>query len=427
MLDLKFIRENREKVEEAIRQRRMSLSLDGLLEDDARRREVVCRLDNLRKEKNLANQRITRLIKEKKSPQPEIEKMKAVAREIDGWEKEERKLSENIRRLLLAVPNIPHCDAPRGDASRNKVVRAWGEPRRFGFNARSHIELAEGLGLIDFRRGAKVSGANFILFSGLGARLERALFNFMLDLHAGKHGYKEIFPPFLVNRASMTGTGQLPKMAEDMYKLADDDLFLVPTAEVPLTNIFRDETLEEKDLPIYLTAYTACFRREAGSYGKDTRGLMRVHQFDKVELVKFVRPQTSDEELEKLLADAEDVLRLLGLPYRVVMLATGDLSFAAAKCYDLEVYCPGVDRWLEVSSCSNFGDFQARRANIKYKLLTPDSQLRTKYVHTLNGSGVALARTYAAILENYQREDGSIGIPSALAPYMGGRTVLRFP
>jgi len=301
-------------------------------------------------------------------------------------------------------------------------VRSWGEAPKFDFKPLTHIELAEHLDIIDFVRATKITGTNFILYKGWGAKLERALINFMLDLHTQNHGYTEVFPPFLVNRASMTGTGQLPKLEEDMYKLKDDDLFLIPTAEVPVTNIFRNETLNEEDLPVYYTAYTACFRREAGSYGKDTKGLTRVHQFDKVEMVKFVKPETSYDELEKLVNNAESVLQVLGLPYRVNMLATQDLSFSAAKCYDLEAYAAGVDKWLEVSSCSNFESFQARRANIKFKRANEQTSKRAnEYVHTLNGSGVAMARTMIAILENYQQKDGSVLIPQALRPYLGGK------
>jgi seryl-tRNA synthetase len=312
------------------------------------------------------------------------------------------------------LPNIPHVSLPRGDASCNKVVRSWGKPREFDFTPLAHTELAQRLDIIDFGRAAKITGSNFVLYKGWGAKLERALINFMLDLHTKKHGYSEISPPFLVNRASMTATGQLPKMEEDMYRLKDDDLFLIPTAEVPVTNILRGEVLSGEALPIYYAAYSACFRREAGSYGKDTRGLMRVHQFDKVELVKFVRPETSYDELEKLVANAEAVLQALELPYRVVMLATRDLSFAASKCYDLEAYAPGIDKWLEVSSCSNFEGFQARRANIKFK---KQGGKEAEFVHTLNGSGVALARTVAALLENHQQKDGSVVIPEVLRPY----------
>ena len=297
-------------------------------------------------------------------------------------------------------------------------MRKWGKVPKFDFKPKGHIELGQNLDILDFSRSSKISGSGFCLFKGLGALLERALINFMLDLHTKEHGYKEIFPPFLVNRASMTGTGQLPKLEEDMYKLKDDDLFLIPTAEVPVTNIHRDEVLPEENLPVYYTAYTACFRREAGSYGKDTKGLMRVHQFDKVELVKFVKPETSVDELEKLLKNAEEVLKRLELPYRVLMLSTGDISFAASKCYDIEAWAPGIQKNLEVSSCSNFTDFQARRANIKYR---PKDKKKLDYVHTLNGSGIAMARTIVAVIENYQQKDGSILIPEVLRPYMGDR------
>ena len=288
--------------------------------------------------------------------------MKSIAEKIDKLEDKLKEINTELDKLLLLVPNIPHTSVPIGDALKKEVVRSWGALREFDFSPTTHIEISQHLDIIDFNRAAKITGSNFVLYKGWGAKLERALINFMLDLHTRKHGYTEVFPPFLVNRASMTGTGQLPKLEEDMYRLKDDDLFLIPTAEVPVTNIFRDEILDEKDLPVYYTAYTACFRREAGSYGKDTKGLARVHQFDKVELVKFVKPETSYDELEKLVKDAEEVLQLLGLPYRVAVLSTEDLSFAASICYDLEAYAPGIDKWLEVSSCSNFESFQARRA-----------------------------------------------------------------
>ena len=416
MLDLKFIRENSDIVRLALKNRRSGLELDGLIELDDKRKKVLFELEGLRAEKNKANDEISKILKEKKDPKERIASMKDIAAKIDLLEAELREIEPRISRILLTVPNIPHSSIPVGDASVNKVVRTWGEPRKIA-NPRSHIELAEHLDIIDFNRAAKITGSNFILYKGEGARLERALYNFMLDLHTSQHGYKEIFPPFLVNRASMTGTGQLPKLEDDMYRLKDDDLFLIPTAEVPLTNIFRDEILNEEDLPIYYTAYTACFRREAGSYGKDTRGLMRVHQFDKVEMVKFVKPESSDDELEKLVNNAETVLQLLGLPYRLILLSTGDISFAASKCYDLEAYASGLDKWLEVSSCSNFEGFQARRANIKYR----KKDKKVEYVHTLNGSGVALARTMIAILENYQQPDATILIPEVLRPYMNGK------
>jgi len=418
MLELKFIRENLDLVKDALRKRNSKLEIDGLIELDDKRRKVLLELEDLRAKKNLANDEISKLLKEKQDPKEKIASMKDIAIRIDSLEKELKEHEPQLSRMLLNIPNIPHASIPAGDAGANKIVRSWGEPKRIANAARSHIELAEHLDIIDFTRAAKLTASNFILYKGDGARLERALYNFMLDLHTSKHGYKEIFPPFLVNRASMTGTGQLPKMEEDMYRLKDDDLFLVPTAEVPLTNIFRDEILNENDLPIYYTAYTACFRREAGSYGKDTKGLMRVHQFDKVELVKFVKPESSYDELEKLLNNAETVLQLLGLPYRVLMLSTGDISFAASKCYDIEAYASGMDKWLEVSSCSNFEAFQARRANIKYRR---QADKKTDYLHTLNGSGVALARTMIAILENYQQPDGTILIPEVLRPYFNGK------
>ena len=416
MLDLKFIRENTDLVRLGLKNRGSSLELDSLIGLDEKRKKVLFELEGLRSEKNKANDEISKILKEKKDPKERIASMKDIAARINQLETELKEIEPQVNRILLTVPNIPHSSVPVGDASVNQTVRTWGSPKKIP-NPRSHIELAEHLDIIDFNRAAKITGSNFILYKGEGARLERALYNFMLDLHTSQHGYKEIFPPFLVNRASMTGTGQLPKLEDDMYRLKDDDLFLIPTAEVPLTNIFRDEILNEEDLPVYYTAYTACFRREAGSYGKDTRGLMRVHQFDKVEMVKFVKPESSYDELEKLVNNAETVLQLLGLPYRVILLSTGDISFAASKCYDLEAYAPGLDKWLEVSSCSNFESFQARRANIKYR----KKDKKVEYLHTLNGSGVALARTVIAILENYQQPDGTVLIPEVLRPYMNSK------
>ena len=421
MLDIKFIRENLDLVKKSVQERGLKLDLDGLIKLDDSRRKALSELEELRAQKNKANDEITALLKAKKDAKVKIVSMKVVAEKIDSWEERLKEADAGLDKLLLNIPNIVHSSIPRGDASKKEMVRSWGSPRSFDFQPATHIELSQHLDIIDFGRASKITGSNFILFKGLGARLERALINFMLDLHTKKHGYIEIFPPFLVNRASMTGTGQLPKLEEDMYRLKDDDLFLIPTAEVPVTNIFRDEVLPEENLPIYYTAYTACFRREAGSYGKDTRGLIRVHQFDKVEMVKFVKPETSYDELEKLVADAEEVLQLLGLPYRVVLLPTQDLSFSASKCYDLEAYAPGTDAWLEVSSCSNFESFQARRANIRFKRTTASGKRSTEYVHTLNGSGIALPRTVIAILENYQQKDGSVIIPEALRPYLDGK------
>ncbi|MDD2688611.1 MAG: serine--tRNA ligase [Candidatus Omnitrophica bacterium] len=419
MLDIKFIRENTDLVKKSIQDRGINLKLDAFIELDNARRKNLSELEGLREQKNKANAEISLLLKEKRDAKPKIVSMKEISDRIDDLEGKLKEIDSELNKILLTIPNIPHVSIPRGDASSNQIVRTFGDVPKFDFPAVTHIELSQHLGLIDFGCASKITASNFVLYKGWGAKLERALFNFMLDLHTAKHGYTEIFPPFLVNRASMTGTGQLPKLEEDMYRLKDDDLFLIPTAEVPLTNIFRDEILDEKDLPIFYTAYTACFRREAGSYGKDTKGLMRVHQFDKVELVKFVRPQDSYDELEKLVKNAEEVLQLLGLPYRVVVLSTQDLSFAASKCYDLEAYAAGIDKWLEVSSCSNFESFQARRANIKYRKET--GKRETEYVHTLNGSGVALARTLIAILENYQQKDGSVIIPEVLRPYLDGK------
>jgi len=347
--------------------------------------------------------------------------MKPVSQKIVDLETKVEDISQKIAKITYIIPNIPDKSIPIGGPENNKIVKSWGKNPNFDFNPKSHIELAEALDIICFGIAAKITGSNFILYKGLGARLERALINFMLDMHTKKHGYTEIFPPFLVNRRSMTGTGQLPKLEEDMYRLKDEDLFLIPTAEVPVTNIHSGDVLEEKDLPVRYTAYSACFRREAGSYGKDTRGLIRVHQFDKVELVKFVKPEGSSDELEKLLNDAEEVLQALELPYRVVMLAAGDISFAAAKCYDIELYAAGTDAYLEVSSCSLFTDFQARRANIRYR---DKNTKKPNFVHTLNGSGVALPRLVVAIMENYQNKDGSINIPKALVPYMDGLKVI---
>ena len=414
MLDAKFIKENAEIVRQALVDRNLRLDLDKLFGLEERRRKLLAEAEELRQRRNKANDEISRLLKEKKDAKAQISAMKEVSQGIGSREEELKSVQTELDGLLFSLPNIPHASLPRGDASCNKVVRSWGKPQEFDFAPLAHTELAQRLDIIDFGRAAKITGSNFVLYKGWGAKLERALINFMLDLHTKKHGYTEVSPPFLVNRASMTATGQLPKMEEDMYRLKDDDLFLIPTAEVPVTNIMRGEVLSGEALPIYYAAYSACFRREAGSYGKDTRGLMRVHQFDKVELVKFVRPETSYDELEKLVANAEAVLQALELPYRVVMLATRDLSFAASKCYDLEAYAPGIDKWLEVSSCSNFEGFQARRANIKFK---KQGGKEAEFVHTLNGSGVALARTVAALLENHQQKDGSVVIPEVLRPY----------
>ena len=419
MLDLKFIRENPDKVKKACVDRGRPADIDGLLALDEKRRGLLKETEEIKRVKNVESEEIAKLLREKKDAKAKIADMKTLSEKEKALDEQIRDVEKKIQDALYNIPNVPHSSVPVGkDASANKTVRAWGKERKFDFKPLTHIELGEHLDILDFPRASKITGSNFPLFKGDGAKLERSLINFMLDLHTKEHGYREIFPPFLVNRASMTGTGQLPKFEEDMYRLKDEDLFLVPTAEVPLTNLHMNEILEEEALPIYYTAYTACFRREAGSYGKETKGLIRVHQFDKVELVKFVKPAASYDELEKLVSNAETVLQKLDLQHRIVMLSTGDLSFAAAKCYDFEAYAPGVAAWLEVSSCSNFEDFQARRSNIKYRSKETG---RSEYVHTLNGSGVAMARTVIAILESFQNKDGSVTIPEVLRPYMDGR------
>ncbi len=421
MLDLKFIRENAGKVRKAIKDKNESVDLDEILKLDEERRRIISRVEKLKSEKNIVSREIGNLLRQKKKAEKKIDETKKLTDEIKSLDDKLLKIAEKLDTLLLTVPNISHDSVPVGAGpDSNKLVKSWGKPRRFDFKPLTHMDLADSLGIIDFARGAKITGRAFPLYLGQGARLERALINFMLDLHTRKHGYTEVFPPYLVNRVSMVNTGQLPKLEDDMYRLQRDDYFLIPTGEVPLTNIHAGEILEEKDLPRYYAAYTACFRREAGSYGKNTVGLTRVHQFNKVELVKLVKPESSYEELEKLLADAEEVVQFLGLPYRISLLSTGDLSFAGAKCYDIETWAPGLERYLEISSCSNFEDFQARRANIKYRREKVDGKWETEFVHTLNGSGVALARTVIVLLENYQNKDGSITIPEVLRPYMDG-------
>ena len=428
MLDIKFIRENPDLVKEMIENRKMQADVDGLLKLDTERRGLLSEVEALKHERNVTSAEIGKLITEKKEVGDKKEQMRQTSQKIKEIDTKVGEINKKMGEIALIIPNIPHSSLPIGpDPQANKLIREWGKKPDFNFEPLTHLQLAEHLGIIDFQRSAKISGSNFALYKGEGARLERALINFMLDLHTKKHGYMEVFPPFLVNRASMTATGQLPKLELDMYRLKDDDLFLIPTAEVPVTNIHRNEILSEEQLPLYYTAYTACFRREAGSYGKDTKGLVRVHQFDKVELVKFVKPENSYEELESLLKDAEEVLQLLELPYRITLLSTEGLSFAASKCYDINVWAAASKVYLEVSSCSNFTDFQARRANIRYRRMTDDTltgtsgRRTTEYVHTLNGSGIALARTVVALLENHQQADGTIKIPKALQPYMDGR------
>ncbi len=418
MLDLKFIRENPDIVKEAIKNKGEKADVDSLLSLDQKRRTLLLRADELKHQRNVVSEKIAKMKKEKQDAGKEIENMRNVSGEIGVLDEELRKLEEEIDHLLLTIPNIPHQSVPVGsDENANVEIRRWGEIPQLDFEPRSHWELGQILGILDLPKASKVAGSGFIVLTGKGARLQRALINFMLDLHTKKHNYEEILPPFMANRPSMTGTGQLPKLADDMYHVEKDDLFLIPTAEVPVTNLHREENLKEENLPIYYTAYTACFRREAGAYGKDTRGMIRVHQFDKVEMVKFVKPEDSYDELESLLKDAEEVLQLLNLPYRVRVLCTGDLSFAAAKCYDIEAWCAGIGNFQEVSSCSNFEDFQARRMSLR---LRPKGGGKLQYVHTLNGSGLALPRTMIAVMENYQTEKGTIVIPEVLRPYMDG-------
>ena len=422
MLDINFIRNNPDKVKQAIAlKHENAASIDQILEVDIQRRSMIHACEQLKSKRNEKSKEVSELKKKGHDASQIIEETKKIGDDIKSIEEKQKELDSQITNLMLRIPNIPAADVPIGkDEKDNVIVRAWGQRKTFDFTPLPHWELGSILNILDPERASKISGSGFILLKGLGARLERALFSFMLDVHTRDHGYTEVFPPFLVNRTSMTGTGQLPKLEEDMYRTAVDDLFLVPTAEVPVTNMHRDEILSYKDLPIYYTAYTPCFRREAGSYGKDTRGIIRVHQFNKVELVKLVRPETSYNELESLLSNAERILQLLGLEYRVAKLSTGDMSFAAAKCYDIEVWAPGVNKFLEVSSCSNFEDFQARRINIRFR----DEEGKLRFVHTLNGSGLALPRTVIALLETYQQKDGSIVIPDILQPYMGGIKVI---
>jgi len=416
MLDIRFVRENAEAVKAAMINRNAEVDVDGVLELDSRRRAVIAEVDQLKAERNKVSKSIGQMIKEGKDPEEIKAQVREMGDKISAFDEELREVDAQLREALLYIPNLPSATSPIGkDENDNPVIRSWGEKVELDFEPKPHWELGQELGLFDLERGAKLAGSGFPLFTGRGAKLERALIQFMLDLHTEEHGYTEVAPPFMCNATAMTGTGQLPKFAEDMYSVPLDGLYPIPTAEVPVTNMYGNEILD-KELPICHTAYTPCFRREAGSAGKDTRGLLRVHQFDKVEMVKFTTPETSAEEHEKLTLDAERVLQKLGLHYRVIELCTGDLGFSAAKCYDIELWAPAQDKWLEVSSCSNFHDYQARRANIRYR----DENGKPAFVHTINGSGVALPRLVIAIMENNQNADGSIDLPEALWPYMGG-------
>ncbi len=414
MLDLKFIRENIDLVRQAIERRQDTAPLDEILELDSERRQKILELESLRHERKEA-------ARERKMDRETAEEGRDLRTMIKGLEEEVRHLDDQLEELLLQVPNIPHPSVPIGaDERDNVVVRSWGEPRSFDFEPAPHWKLGESLGIIDFERGVKLSGTRFYVLKGLGARLQRALISFMLDFHTTEHGYNEVYPPFMVKRECMVGSGNLPKFADNLYHDEEDDLWFVPTAEVPITNLHRDEIIPPGILPIYYVAYTACFRREKMSAGKDTRGIKRGHQFDKVELYKFTELSTSDQELEKLVNDAEQVCQKLGLPYRVSQLCTADLGFASTKSYDIEMWAAGCSEWLEVSSCSNCGDFQARRANIRYR---PSPEAKPQFAHTLNGSGLALPRVMIAIMENYQQADGSIVIPEVLQPYVGAKVI----
>jgi seryl-tRNA synthetase len=425
MHDLAFVRDNLPQVEEMLRQRRMdpAQTLGGFRAVDERRRQLITQAETVKAQRNRLSEEIARL---KKSGQNEaaaaaMEQAKALREQGEGLEKQASETDQELKSLLAVIPNMLHESVPEGHSAEDNVeVRRWGKPPEFGFTPKPHWELGEQLGVLDLERAVKLSGARFAVYWDLGARMERALANFMLDLHTREHGYTEVLPPFLVNSASMYGTGQLPKFGADLFKCEQHDLWLVPTAEVPLTNLYRDETLDAARLPLSVTAYTPCFRSEAGSYGKDVRGIIRQHQFQKVELVKFTRPQESYEQHEKLTRDAETVLQRLGLHYRVVVLSSGDTSASSAKTYDLEVWLPGQQLYREISSCSNFEAYQARRANIRWR---PEGGKKTEYVHTLNGSGLAIGRTWLAILESYQQADGSVVIPEALRPYMGAERI----
>ena len=417
MLDIKLIRENPEKVNELLKRRNPDLSIDAVLAVDEERRQIQTQADEVRAKRQNESQKIGTMKKNGENTDAIQEDVRKLGDEIKALEEKQVELDEKQRNLLLYTPNIPDETTPIGASDADNVeVSRWGEPTKFDFEFKAHWDLCEEKNLVDFERGVKISQSRFTLYRGKGAKLERAVINFFLDEHTEHQGYEEILPPFMCNSATMTGTGQLPKFKEDMYKCVDEDLYLIPTAEVPVTNIYQNEILSEDDLPKYMTAYTPCFRREAGSAGKDTRGLIRVHQFNKVEMVKLCTPETSKDEHEKLTEDAEDMLKKLNLPFRRVALSTGDIGFSANKCWDLEVWMPSYNAYKEISSCSNFGDYQARRANIRYK---EKATGKTRFVHTINGSGLAVGRTVAAIIENFQQADGTIIVPEVLRKYTG--------
>jgi seryl-tRNA synthetase len=424
MLDIKRIRTEFEEVKKLVEMRgKGDYGLSNILTLDEKKREMLQRVEKMKSEQNAVSKQIPMMKKNGEDTTETMARMRKLADDIKELDKEVSALDEQIMNTLLEVPNTPHPSTPIGnDDADNDMYRINGEPTKFEYEPKAHWDIGVDLDILDFERATKIAGTRFTVYKKLGARLERALYNFMLDLHTEEHGYVEIIPPFMVNRAAMTGTGQLPKFEDDMFHIPSKDFFLVPTAEVPVTNLYMNEILDAKDLPIYHTAFTPCFRKEAGSAGRDTRGLIRQHQFNKVELVKFVNPETSYDELESLLLAAEEVLKRLEIPYRVVKLCTGDLGFSSAMTYDIEVWMPSYNRYVEISSCSNFEDYQARRANIKFR--DPNTK-KLRFIHTLNGSGLAVGRTVAAVLENYQQADGSVKIPKALVGYMGGREVIK--
>lgn len=419
MLDIKILRQEPERIKEALKKRNNDLDITPAIELDKKRRALLQEAEQKKAQQNAISKKIPAMKKAGEDTAPIFAEMKELSNEIKGYDEQVREIDEELRNFMLRIPNIPNNSCPVGkDDSENVEVRRWGEPRKFDFEFKPHWDLGTDLDILDFERGTKIAGTRFTVYKGLGSRLERSVIQYFLNSHTEENGYTEIFPPFMVNRASMTGTGQLPKFEEDAYNVKNNDFFMIPTAEVPVTNLHRDEILDGTKLPIKYCAYSACFRAEAGSAGRDTRGLIRQHQFNKVEMVKFAHPDHSYEELESLTNDAERLLQGLGLPYRVVCLSTGDLGFSSAKTYDLEVWMPSYGKYVEISSCSNFEDYQARRANIRFKDSPKD---KAQFVHTLNGSGLAVGRTVAAIMENYQNADGSITIPEALVGYMGGR------
>jgi len=424
MLDIKLIKNNLDTVVQGMKKRRTNIDFSPFLENEEKRKALLVDIEELRHLRNTVSGEIAKMKKSGQDAQPSIDKMKDVSEKIKEMDKIRNELEDWVKAFLIDIPNLPHEDVPVGkDDTENRLEKTWGAPRSFDFQIKDHADIAENLGILNLKCAAKLTGARFPLYIGAGARLERALINFMLDTHITEHGYTEVLPPFIVNRDTMTGTGQLPKFEEDLFKLEGWDYYLIPTSEVPMTNIPAGEILDESTLPIKFTAFTPCFRSEAGSYGKDTKGLIRQHQFNKVEMVKVTSPETSFNELESLLANAEAILQRLELPYQVVTLCTGDLGFAATKTYDIEVWMPGQDKYREISSCSNCLDFQARRANIRFRR---KNAKKPEFCHTLNGSGLAVGRTFAAILENYQMKDGTVKVPKALVPYMGGIEIIEY-